>query len=253
MRHVSVSLALAIGLSGQALAQLPEEARLEGGAPDRICSAADIEAARSGSYAGPPCRFTSDDLDGWSAEVEHAPVTAHRSAMSSPRMETQVYRVRSEYEQADMSRVRVTSGSTHALRSYPPETSAWTSGQRSGRYAQETVREYRASSETSFTTSQAVQLDESFFNSRYAGGVAPHPPVYAATPHPVVVYRDAIAIRSDGSARFWDPAYGGIYSAQGLPRRIEERPYRARPVMNGPVSRAYRGPVSRAYRMSTQY
>jgi len=61
MRHLSViaGLALAVFASGLAAAQ---------DAPDRDCTLSDIDAALSGSYSGPGCRFTIEPSPGMTPE-----------------------------------------------------------------------------------------------------------------------------------------------------------------------------------------
>lgn len=120
-----------------------------------------------------------------------------------------------------------TGGQTH-LRSYGPTTQ--THRRSTGYRSTASSERYSASgSRSSYRTSrgrgESVQLGEHFFRGGLTGGVGSQP---------VVVYPNNIIITATGEYYLGFP---GAYRNARLPRRVEERPYRPRPVM--PTRRAY--------------
>lgn len=269
MKQISAVL-LAISLVAPALGQVHDEPRLAGGRPDLECSEADFQAALAGEYTGPPCRFRRDSgvmpasqTATSTRPVEHQPAfrQTHRStttgSMSSHASTQDYHRAPARSHQPVTRRVRdarptgthartseyassggsyhasgstyrsSTGGQTH-LRSYGPTTHTThrSSGYRSsGSSERYTVSGSRSSYRTSRARGDSVQLGEHFFRGGLTGGVGSQP---------VVVYPNNIIITATGEYYLGFP---GAYRNARLPRRVEERPYRPRPVM--PTRRAY--------------
>lgn len=268
MKQISAVL-LAISLVAPALGQVHDEPRLEGGRPDLECSEADFQAALAGEYTGPPCRFRPEsDVTTTSQAAMPPRPAAHQPALRQTHHSTATRAARShvstqEYQQAPMRshqpvtrRVRdarptgthartseyassggsynasgstyrsSTGGQTH-LRSYgPTHTTHRSSGYRtSGSSERYAVSGSQSSYRASRGRGESVQLGEHFFRGGLTGGVGSQP---------VVVYPNNIIITATGEYYLGFP---GAYRNARLPRRVEERPYRPRPVM--PTRRAY--------------
>lgn len=276
MKQISAVL-LAFSLVAPAFGQVRDELRLEGGRPDLECSDADFQAALAGEYTGPPCRFRPESdrtstsqaaMPSRSMVQQPAQRQVHHSTAAgstSRHVSTQEYhqgtvrshqpvtrRVRdgrptrtrartseyaasgsnyrssgSSYRSSGSTYRSSTGGQTH-LRAYGPTTqttrrsSAYRSSGSSERY---TVSGYQSSQRSSRGRGESVQLGEHFFQGGLTGGVGSQP---------VVVYPNNIIITVTGEYYLGFP---GAYRNARLPRRVEERPYRPRPVM--PTRRAY--------------
>ncbi len=134
----------------------------------------------------------------------------------------------STYRSSSGSTYRSSTGGQTHLRSYGPttHTTRRSSGYRSsGSSERYTVSETRPSYRSSRGRGESVQLGEHFFRGGLTGGVGSQP---------VVVYPNNIIITATGEYYLGFP---GAYRNARLPRRVEERPYRPRPVM--PTRRAY--------------
>lgn len=134
----------------------------------------------------------------------------------------------STYRSSSGSTYRSSTGGQTHLRSYGPTTH--TTRRSSGYRTSGSSERYRGTgSQFSYRTSrgrgESVQLGEHFFRGGLTGGVGSQP---------VVVYPNNIIITATGEYYLGFP---GAYRNARLPRRVEERPYRPRPVM--PTRRAY--------------
>ncbi|MHA6287949.1 hypothetical protein [Maricaulis sp. CAU 1757] len=189
MKQVRVFL-FGLAVVGLTLLGLPLVAHGQAPAPARECSAADIEAALAGSYAGPPCRFT-EMPDRSEAARQVSPRTTALAA-PPPVREARQY---STFQPAAL-----------------PAQSAWPVSEERREVAFERRSDHRESRHyEAHSGTGPVTLRDGFFRDGLAGGVERYgPPLYS--------YRGLILIDAGGGSWVSPEAY---YRSGPVVRRMD--------------------------------